>query len=91
MAHWRRLLHLLNLPCEEVSELESRALDGPLTASERWAVRLHTLYCSACRQFRRQIAFLRRAMQRLSEADPAGPPLPPEVRDRILRQMKGSA
>jgi hypothetical protein len=49
-------------------------------------VRLHTLYCSACRRFRRQIDILRRVLRRLADADPGGPPLP---RDRILRQMHG--
>ena len=88
MANGRRLWHLLNLPCEEVSELSSQALDRPLARSERLAVRLHTLYCSACRRFRRQLAFLRRVLRRLADADPAGPSLPPEARDRIVRQMR---
>jgi predicted anti-sigma-YlaC factor YlaD len=91
MANGRGLWRLLNLPCEGVSALASQALDRPLARPERWAVRLHTLYCSACRRFRRQIAFLRRAMRHLTAADPGGPPLPPEVRDRILARLRGDA
>jgi len=90
MANGPRLWLVLNPSCEEVSRLASEGLDRPLTRPERWAVRLHTLYCSACRRFRRQAAFLRRALRRLA-AEPAGPPLPPEVRDRVLRQMRGGA
>jgi hypothetical protein len=91
MSRWRRLPRLLNLSCEEVSRLASASLDRPLTAAERWAVRIHTLYCSACRRFRRQAALIRRGARRLAAPDPAapgGPPLPPEVRDRIVRALK---
>jgi predicted anti-sigma-YlaC factor YlaD len=84
---------LLNLPCQDVSELISRALDGELHASERFAVGLHLLYCKACRRFRRQVQTIKTAMAQFSSDAPlaaaAGvPALTPEARERIDRAIR---
>jgi hypothetical protein len=78
---------LLNRPCRDMTALISQSQDRRLSRSERWALRLHVLYCRACRRFGRQIRLLRDTLQRLAEADnsletgTAG--LSPEARNRI--------
>lgn len=41
--------------------------DQSLTFRARWLVRLHLLFCDACRHFVRQLAILREAMLRYRE------------------------
>jgi hypothetical protein len=38
--------------------------DQSLPPQRRWQVRLHLLFCDACRHFERQLAILREAMVR---------------------------
>jgi len=38
--------------------------DQSLPPRKRWQVRLHLLFCDACRHFERQLAILREAMVR---------------------------
>lgn len=91
----KKLLHiwrLLNLPCRDMTALLSRAEDGQLSRAERFAARLHLLYCKACRRFLRQVRQLgeaaRTAARRVSEgADAAGPRLSPAARERIARRL----
>ena len=40
-----------------------------LTLGERMALRVHFAICLGCRNVNRQLAFLRRAMQKLSAAE----------------------
>jgi hypothetical protein len=40
--------------------------DGELLARQRIAMRLHLLFCAACRRFVRQLRFLRATMHRYS-------------------------
>ena len=54
--------------CAEASRLSSRAMEQPLTASERVLLRLHLMMCERCSNFTRQIDFLRRASRKLPEA-----------------------
>lgn len=49
--------------CREVSELLSQAQERNLTAGERCGLRVHLALCNGCRNFREQLAFIRRAMQ----------------------------
>jgi hypothetical protein len=56
------------LSCKHSTELMSRELDTHLSWRERLGLRLHLLYCTGCRHFRRQMDFLHRACS----AHPAG-------------------
>ena len=47
--------------CRETSELLSQAQDRPLTAREKLLVYVHLPLCNGCRNFREQLAFIRRA------------------------------
>ena len=65
---------VLTLSCDESTRLVSMSMDSDLSRSERVAVRLHAVSCRSCRRFRRQIQFIRDAIQRRSadaSADPS--------------------
>jgi predicted anti-sigma-YlaC factor YlaD len=95
MSRLKTVWRLLNLSCEQISRLASESLDRDLGRLERFALRSHLLYCTACRRYLRQIAQLRAALRRLatrveSGQDLPGPALPDDVRDRIRRAMNDS-
>ncbi|MGB8517549.1 MAG: zf-HC2 domain-containing protein [Gallionella sp.] len=52
---------MLFLNCKQNTELLSQSQDRPATAREKWAMRLHLLVCSGCRNFDKQLAFIRKA------------------------------
>lgn len=60
---WSTIKMLLALKCDESTLLISEALDQDLPVVERWAVRLHAVSCCSCRRFRRQVLFMREALQ----------------------------
>ena len=51
--------------CKEVSHLVSHGLDRELGFGERLRLRAHLAICNGCRNFKRQMGFLRRAMRKL--------------------------
>jgi hypothetical protein len=55
--------------CKEVHRLASEKFDRELSVRERWRLRVHLLYCVACRNFDDQMQLIRRAMHRMSHAD----------------------
>lgn len=59
---------LLALTCREASRLISDSLDRELTRRERWALRIHTLICTACQRFAQQTRMIRDAIAHLPDA-----------------------
>ncbi|HEV8109770.1 MAG TPA: zf-HC2 domain-containing protein [Burkholderiales bacterium] len=55
------------LTCKEATRLVSQGLDRRLGAAERLALSLHLLVCDGCARFRRQLAFMRRALSSLAD------------------------
>ena len=53
------------IDCREAARLISQNADAPLPLGRRIQLRLHLLVCDACTNFSRQVAFLRRAINRL--------------------------
>ena len=53
--------------CEQASKLSSRAMEEPLTPSERVRLHMHLFMCRRCSNFARQIDFLRRASSTFPE------------------------
>mgnify|MGYP007059381763 CR=1 FL=1 len=51
---------ILSPRCEQVRMLSSESLDRRLTWTESAAVRIHQCLCWSCRQFKRQMAFIRK-------------------------------
>ena len=88
----RGIWHLLTMRFDEVVQFVSQAHDRDLTRAERFAIRSHLVYCTACRRYRRQIAALRQALRlhvrQIQHLKPGGPlALPPEARARISRAL----
>lgn len=50
--------------CKEVTRMVSQGEDRSLAFGERLSLRVHLAYCRGCRNMRRQLAFLRRAVRR---------------------------
>lgn len=53
------------LNCKQNTELLSQALDRTVTFKEKVAVRMHLLMCRGCRNFEKQLAFIRKAAREL--------------------------
>jgi hypothetical protein len=56
------------LSCKEAAQLVSQGLDRRLAFGERVTLRLHLLVCDGCTHFKKQTAFLRKAMKRLADS-----------------------
>ena len=54
--------------CRQVTQLVSQGLDRNLAPRERAAMLLHFAFCKGCRHVDRQMAFLRRAVRQLGDA-----------------------
>jgi Putative zinc-finger len=52
------------ISCKDASRLISQMQDRRLPPVKRGLVRLHLLFCDACRHFQRQLGVLREAMVR---------------------------
>ncbi|MBY0268753.1 MAG: zf-HC2 domain-containing protein [Burkholderiales bacterium] len=55
--------------CKHTAELLSQGQDRPLTPVEQLRLRLHLLLCDGCRNFSRQLEFMRRALRRYRDRD----------------------
>ncbi|HWE37728.1 MAG TPA: zf-HC2 domain-containing protein [Isosphaeraceae bacterium] len=90
MTRLKQIARLLTMPCEGFARLASESLDRDLPRPERWALAVHLAYCVACRRYRRQLALIRAAAERLRARDEADTPaLSPEARDRLRRALGG--
>ena len=78
--------------CPTAVELICRSVDAPLSAGERVGLGAHTLWCSPCRRFRRQLLRLDAACEAAArEAPPPdGERLSPAARERIAAALKSS-
>jgi len=54
--------------CKEATRLVSQNLDRRLGFGEWLRLRLHLRICDACANFKKQVAFLRRAIERLGNS-----------------------
>lgn len=48
------------LNCKQNTELLSQSLDRPVTFREKLAMRLHLVMCRGCRNFEKQLTFMRK-------------------------------
>ncbi|MBX9904567.1 MAG: zf-HC2 domain-containing protein [Burkholderiales bacterium] len=55
--------------CKHTSELLSQAQDRSLTLPEKLRLELHLLICERCRNFNRQLEFMRAALRRYRDRD----------------------
>jgi len=54
------------LNCKQNSELLSQSLDRPVSLREKFAMRLHLMMCLGCRNFEKQLAFIRKAARKMT-------------------------
>jgi hypothetical protein len=57
------------LSCKQTTELLSQGQDRKLGLREKIALRLHLAICDGCRNFRRQMNFLRRACRHFTAGE----------------------
>ena len=92
-ARLGRIFRILNSPCKDMSHRISHALDDELPPAERFALRLHLLYCTSCRRYKRQVSAIRAAFRDVAErlhSDTLrpGPTLSSAARARILHAVR---
>ncbi|GAA3528880.1 zf-HC2 domain-containing protein [Zobellella aerophila] len=58
------------LNCHKATRLMSEAQDRPLTLNEKLALKVHTLMCSACSNFEKQLPALRRMARTFARQQP---------------------
>ncbi len=77
--------------CKDAAALASQAYDRKLRLRERIALRLHTLLCSRCTRYLRQLAFIKNACEQVEKrsAALAAARLSEEARQRMLRELSG--
>ena len=83
---------LLNAGCEDHARLISLSMDQSLSRSQRMGLKLHLMYCRACRQFRRDAHLMRETINMGCEHACEFPQskesaLPPESADAISASL----
>jgi len=79
----------LSPSCRQATRLQSAALDGKLSTSQKLGLRIHLCLCKWCRRYGSQIQFLRTASKHEPKPEESLPPrtLSPEARDRIRQRL----
>jgi predicted anti-sigma-YlaC factor YlaD len=86
------------MDCKEIGRLVSEGHDRRLSLYERFSVRMHLAMCYMCRNFSRQIAFIRRVARAAGEAGPRSlideealfdRSLSPEAKSRMKQALSG--
>ena len=57
------------LNCKQATELMSQGMDRKLAPMQRMSLRFHLLMCSGCRNFGRQMDFLRQGLRKFPQQD----------------------
>lgn len=83
-SFWR----ILTIRCEDASLLASESIDRKLDIFERAAVRSHQLVCASCRQYEKQINFLRQACLKLAERERQNLADGPKLSDSVKQKLK---
>ena len=60
------------LNCREVTRLLSEGYERKLTLRERLSLKMHTMMCIGCTNYGKHLAFIRKAVRRLSEGGADG-------------------
>ncbi|MEK7917676.1 zf-HC2 domain-containing protein [Burkholderia contaminans] len=68
------------LTCKETTELLSKEADEGLNLRESLDMRLHILMCSACRNYRSNVQFLRRACRSAATPEQSPDAAPKDAR-----------
>lgn len=87
----RDIFRVLNMPCQEHAVLMSRQLDAPLRRGEAIGLRVHVVYCRACRRFRRQIRLVRELCGTVGAPGGELEGMPESVRGRLAARVRGES
>jgi hypothetical protein len=81
---------LQGLTCHEATRLAANAMDRPLTFRERVKLSMHGLLCSYCRNYMRQLRFVRKWVRHMSSSDasPSSTELPMVSASRIKKTLE---
>lgn len=100
MQHSKHMLDImtswvkaLSPNCREVTQLQSRALDGPLQLRSWVGMQVHLRLCKWCRRYGQQIRLLRDTLQREGDklTEPPHSRLPDGVREQIKELVRRSS
>ncbi|MCG8632859.1 MAG: hypothetical protein MI863_03475 [Desulfobacterales bacterium] len=64
--------------CKDVSALVSQSMDTSLPLGKRMGIRFHLMMCHMCREYKKQLHLISRAMRRLD------PPLDNDIPDKMI-------
>ncbi len=79
--------------CKDVSTLVSQSMDTRLPLGKRMGIRFHLMMCHLCREYKRQLQLISRAMRRMDppmeDERPATMiiPLPDHIKQQIKNAM----
>ena len=73
-------------PCQQVVEQISQSMERKLSWRENINLKLHLWICAWCQWYMEHLHLIRDAA-RAKAADPDGPSLSPEARERIRRRL----
>ena len=86
----KNLIEKLNrLSCKDVSGLVSKGLEGRLSLTERFWIRVHLYVCAPCVRFLKQMKFISSVNEQEKAQTPSSESysLSDEARERIRRQL----
>lgn len=87
MGIGKKMQLILTIRCEEASQLVSESFERKLNWHEKLAIKGHAIVCWSCRQFARQLQFIRSAMNRRSNLEledlSTGPTMPESTKQRL--------
>ena len=85
-----KAIALLSPTCKEASRLQSQALDGKLSLTQRIGMRIHLLLCKWCRRYGKQIGFLHDAAREHPDqfSQPPSHTLSLDARERMKQRLR---
>jgi hypothetical protein len=84
MNHW-------TFRCKDVSQLISRSMDEKMPLRVRMGIRFHLMMCSLCRNYKKQLWIIHRAVEKLDRMESTGTSpmrLPDQVREKLQDLFK---
>jgi len=94
MSSGSRLFRCLrSFTCQHYTELASKALDRPLSLSERLSFKLHHVICMVCRRYNRQLNLIHRASNDIAQEETDQIPLDHlklsnEAKQRLIKAVE---
>ncbi|MFM2344660.1 MAG: hypothetical protein RLZZ210_1271 [Pseudomonadota bacterium] len=77
------------LSCKQATKIYLKSLDAKISFSERFLLIFHILICKACRKFKSQIDFIKKAFSKLAKQNQIDTTvkLNPKIKEEIKCQL----